>query len=138
MRRSCVHPPVEHFVGTTAEGTTVTFDRTIERQPHVTHFNFGTLSDNCGSGVLVTTGREIVPPYDEFALPIRNGGFSGTYYGGDFVHITGQFGGSEVVTGTVHWADADQCQTNTVSWTAQPAGWKRAAGAAGSSFGCLA
>ena len=34
-------PPVQHFTGTTDQGTRVTFERTIERHPHVTDFDFG-------------------------------------------------------------------------------------------------
>ena len=48
-------PPVQHFAGTTSEGTRVTFERTIERHPRVTRFDFGLLrvkfpdGDSCGS-----------------------------------------------------------------------------------------
>jgi hypothetical protein len=115
-------PPLKHFTGTTSEGTVVTFALTIEKHPRVTHFDFGSLSTDCGESVTVTTGREILPPYDEFTLPVRNNSFSGRYYAGYSVAIHGHFGTNGAVTGTVHWADADECETSTIAWTAQAAG----------------
>ncbi len=61
-------PPVQHFAGTTSEGTRVTFERTIERHPRVTRFDFGLLrvkfpdGDSCGSRGVATGQVPGAPP----------------------------------------------------------------------------
>lgn len=117
------YPPVAHFAGSTAEGTAVTFERTIEKHPHVTRFAFGSLTTSCGGTTSVGTGRNFFPPYDEFALPIKDGSFSGSYSSGDTsVDISGHLGANEQISGTVSYEDRGGCNTGTVAWTAQPAG----------------
>jgi hypothetical protein len=116
------HPRVEAFIGTTSEKTTVTFERTIEKHPHVTRFQFGYLTTSCGA-TAVRTGQEVLPPYDQFAIAVRQGSFSGTYDTGDqFVEISGRFGANGQVTGTVRYDDRGGCDTGTVTWTAKPTG----------------
>jgi hypothetical protein len=114
-------PPVQHFVGTTDEGTQVTFERTIERHPHVTRFDFGLLQTNCGP-TNVATGPELGPPFDvQFALPVHQNSFSGDYFDEAFnVVITGQFGDNNSASGTVGYGDRGGCNTSDVHWTASP------------------
>jgi hypothetical protein len=127
-------PPVQHFAGTTSEGTPVTFERTIERHPRVTHFDFGLLGarfpdgDSCGP-TRVATGRVVVPPYvgPEFALPVlHHGRFYGGYGGGmgiDYaVGIRGRFGANDQASGTFNYVDRADCKTGNVHWTAHRAG----------------
>ncbi len=111
-------PPVQHFVGTTSEGTRVTFERTIERHRHVTRFDFGSLQTNCGpSGV--ATGIELGPPFDEFALPVENNRFAGDYFDETFdITLTGSFSTTNQASGTVSYLDRGDCRTGDVLWTA--------------------
>ena len=111
-------PPVQHFVGTTSEGTRVTFERTIERHRHVTRFDFGSLRTNCGpSGV--ATGTELGPPFDEFALPVEDNGFAGDYFDEAFdIALTGSFSANSQASGTVSYVDRGGCRTGDVHWIA--------------------
>ena len=83
-------PPVQPFVGTTDQGTQVTFERTIESTPHLTRFTFGSLQTNCGPSQ-VATGTELAPPFDvQFAIPVHQNSFSGDYFDEAFdIKITG-------------------------------------------------
>jgi hypothetical protein len=112
---------VQHFVGNTNEGTQVTFERTIERNPHVTRFDFGPLQTTCGP-LTVATGTELGPPFDvQFALPVHQNSFSGDYFDEAFdVRITGQFGANNSASGTVSYEDRGGCNTGEVHWTAGP------------------
>ena len=111
-------PPVQQFVGTTDEGTRVTFERTIERHPHVTRFDFGLLQTNC-MPLKVATGPELGPPFDEFALPVHNNRFSGDYFDEAYdITITGSFGAKNRASGTVSFVDRGDCHTGGVRWTA--------------------
>lgn len=125
-------PPVQHFAGTTSEGTRVTFERTIERHPRVTRFDFGVLrvkfpdGDSCGSRG-VATGRVLVrPPVDgpEFALPVLHHERFFGIYGNmvDYVDIRGRFGANDQASGTVSYGDRADCTTGNVHWTAHRAG----------------
>lgn len=115
------HSRVEHLVGTTAEGTIVTFERTIEKRPHVLRFRFGYLTTPCGT-TSVGTGREVLPPYDEFTITVKQGSFSGTYDTGDqSISIAGHFRANGQVAGTVRYDDRGGCDTGTVTWSAKPA-----------------
>jgi hypothetical protein len=115
-------PPVQHFVGTTGQGTQVTFERTIERTPHLTRFDFGSLQTNCGPRQ-VATGTELGPPFDvQFALAVHQHSFSGDYLDEAFdVKITGSFGADNSASGTVNYGDRGGCNTGDVHWTANPA-----------------
>jgi hypothetical protein len=115
-------PPVQQFVGTTDQGTQVTFERTIERTPHVTRFTFGSLQTNCGAAQ-VATGTELGPPFDvQFAIPVHQNSFSGDYFDEAFdIKITGSFGVGNSVSGTVTSGDRGGCNTGDVHWTANPA-----------------
>ena len=114
-------PRVQRFTGTTDKGTRVTFQRTIERHPHVTRFNFGSLRTSCGYTETVMTGVNGWPPYDEFALPVDQGRFSGEYtssmgdYGG---RINGRFDAKDRASGTVSYRDRADCTIDTIHWTA--------------------
>ena len=122
-------PPVQHFTGTTDQGTRVTFERTIERRPRVTRFKFGSLratfadGEQCGP-VTVATGPEFVPPFNQFSLPVHQGRFFGRYFpgGGYGVDISGRFDVKDQASGTVSYADRGDCSTCTVHWTAHRAG----------------
>jgi hypothetical protein len=115
-------PPVQQFVGTTDQETQVTFERTIERTPHVTRFSFGSLQTNCGAAQ-VTTGTKLGPPFDvQFAIPVHQSSFSGDYFDEAFdIKITGRFGAGNSVSGTVTYGDRGGCNTGDVQWTANPA-----------------
>jgi hypothetical protein len=115
-------PPVQHFVGTTDQGTPVTFERTIERTPHVTRFTFGSLTTNCGT-TQVATGTELGPPFDvQFAIPVHENSFSGDYFDEAFdVKITGSFAADNSVSGTVSYGDRGGCGVSDLHWTANPA-----------------
>jgi hypothetical protein len=120
-------PPVEHFTGTTEEGTVVTFERTIERDPHVTRFNFGSLStalsngQNCGHTIVATGLTDFGLFFGaEFALSVHDGSFSGEYFYEYYVDISGSFGANDQVSGTVSYGDRGGCSTGVVHWTAQP------------------
>jgi hypothetical protein len=115
-------PPVQRFTGTTAAGTGVTFERTIERHPHVTRFDFGSLRTSCGNTTVVSTGPVTEPPFDQFALPVNGRRFSG-HYGNHsfFINITGHFDTKNLASGTVRYGDRADCRTARVAWTAHPA-----------------
>jgi hypothetical protein len=115
-------PPVQHFIGTTDEGTRVTFERTIERHPRVTRFSFGSLQTNCGT-LIVATGPELGPPFDvQFSLPVVNGSFSGEYFYEVYVvNISGRFDPNDQTSGTVRYGDRGDCVTRDVHWTAHRA-----------------
>ena len=125
-------PPVQHFAGTNSEGTSVTFERTIERHPNVTRFDFGLLRAKFPDGVQcgplrVATGKEVVPPFDQFALPVKHGSFSGNnyyyyYYYYTDIGISGRFDAKDQATGTVSYGDRGDCQTGNVHWTAHRTG----------------
>ncbi len=115
-------PPVQHFTGTTAEGTRVTFERTIERHPHVKRFHFGSLRTSCGNTTLVETGPLIEAPFDQFALTVNGRRFSGHYSNESFyIDITGRFDMKNLASGTVRYGDRADCTTACVAWTAHPA-----------------
>jgi hypothetical protein len=116
-------PPVQPYVGTTSEGTTVTFELTIEPHPHVLRFNFGVLQYGLCGSVEVATGPEPGPPFDQFELPVDNQSFSGEYQPPDrFVDITGSFDAQGDASGTVQYGDRSGCNMGMVPWTAQPTG----------------
>ena len=118
---------MQHFTGTTDQGTRVSFQRTIERHPRVTRFDFGSLRAVCGyteTVVTVVTGKTAWPPHDEFALPVDHGRFSGEYasrmydYG---MSISGRFDAKDRASGTVSYRDRSDCMTGNVHWTAHRA-----------------
>ena len=116
-------PPVQRFTGTTNKGTRVTFQRTIERHPRITRFNFGSLRTTCGGNVTVMTGHNLAPPYDEFALPVEHGRFSGVHFSplADLtaqIRIGGRFDAKDRASGTVSYGDRGTCTTGSVHWTA--------------------
>ena len=119
-------PPVQHFIGTTDQGTRVTFERTIERQPRVTRFNFGSLhtyvgQTSCGT-VTVATGPELGPPFDQFALPVHLRSFSGEYFYEVYgIDISGRFDAQDQASGTVSYGDRGDCRTGIVHWAAHRA-----------------
>jgi hypothetical protein len=115
-------PRVKHFAGTTDEGTSVTFERTLERHPRVTRFDFGPLHTSCGTAVNVATGSQLGPPFQQFALPVHDGAFSGEYSYGYFVDINGLFDVNDQASGTVSYGDRGGCYTGAVHWTAHLAG----------------
>ena len=118
-------PPVQHFTGTTDKGTRVTFQRTIERHPRVTRFTFDSLRTRCGFTVTATTGHTNFPPYNEFALPVVHGRFSGDYMSrmADFyIRISGRFDAKDQASGTVLYGDRGDCMTGRIHWTAHRAG----------------
>ena len=118
---------MQHFIGTTDEGTRVTFQRTIERHPHVTRFDFGALDTyfgqtTCGT-VTVATGPTLAPPFDQFALPVHHRSFSGSYFYEVYgVDISGRFVAKDRASGTVSYGDRGDCVTGIVHWTARRAG----------------
>ena len=115
-------PPVWHFTGTTDQGTRVTFERTIERHPRVTDFNFDSLrgrvptGGTCGPLRVATPGLE--PPWYQFALPVNRGRFSGELFPGDSVTaISGRFDAQDRASGTVSYGDRGDCNIHA-HWTA--------------------
>jgi hypothetical protein len=114
-------PPVQQFAGTTDQGTQVTFERTIERTPHLTRFTFGSLQTNCGPRQ-VATGTELEPPFGvQFSIPVHQDSFSGDYFDEAFdIKITGSFGAGNSASGTVNFGDRGGCNTGEVRWTANP------------------
>ena len=120
-------PPMKHFTGRTDQGTRVTFERTIERHPRVTGFNFGRLNGTVSSGgtcayVLTTGGLE--PPWYQFALPVNRGRFSGGYKdagGATGIDISGRFDAKDRASGTLSYGDRGDCHIHA-HWTAHPAG----------------
>ena len=116
--------PVQHFTGTTDQGTRVTFERTIERRPRVTDFKFGSLhgtmpDGQCSPGVTTAT---FGPPWGQFALPVNHGRFSGVYgFGVGGAEISGRFDAKDRASGTVSYGDRGEC-TAHARWTAHPAG----------------
>ena len=120
-------PPGQQFTGTTSQGTRVTFERTIERQPRVMRFDFGWLS--CGTWTQkVATGPLPQPgPPVQFSLPVRHGSFSGTYYdyGPDRLDIAGRIDANNQARGTVRYQDRT-CDTGAIAWTAHPAAQRTA------------
>jgi hypothetical protein len=122
-------PPVQHFRGTTTQGTRVTFERTIESHPRVLRFNFGSLRATKGvpgcAPVPSTTSSAFGPPWEFFTLPIKRRRFSGTYLGVDeayVVDVTGRFDAKDQVSGTVSYQDRVDCVTGVVRWTAHRTG----------------
>jgi hypothetical protein len=108
----------------------VTFQRTIERHPHVSRFNFGRLPATTPDGhecglVPVAAGQYYgPPPFTEFSLPVRQGRFSGALAPGNGTDVTisGSFDSKNQATGTVSYEDRGGCSTGTVRWTANPEG----------------
>ena len=114
---------MQHFTGTTDEGPRVTFERTVERHPRVTRFDFGSLratyaysGEQCGP-VPVATGQG-------FVLPVHQERFSGTYFPGwgFSIDIRGRFDANDQASGTVSYGDRGDCGTGNVHWTAHRAG----------------
>ena len=105
----------------------VTFQRTIERHPRVTRFNFGSLKTyvdqtTCGT-VTVATGPELGPPFDQFTLPVHHRSFSGEYFYEVYgIDISGRFDAKNQASGTVSYGDRGDCRTGIVHWTADRAG----------------
>ena len=105
----------------------MTFERTIERHPRVTRFNFGSLhtyvgQTSCGT-VTVATGPELGPPFDPFTLPIHHRSFSGEYFYEVYgIDISGRFDANDRASGTVSYGDRGDCVTGIVHWTAHRAG----------------
>jgi hypothetical protein len=122
-------PPVQHFQGKTAQGTRVTFDRTIESHPRLLRFNFGPLRATAGvpgcSPVSSTRSIAAGPPWEWFTLPVTHHQFSGTYMGVDEayqVNVTGQFDAQSRASGTMSYEDRGDCMTGVVRWTAHRTG----------------
>jgi hypothetical protein len=115
--------PVQHFVGKTSQGTTVTFERTIEAHPRVTRFDFGPLTGTsdlfagpCTNGGTGTPGLD--PPWAGFALAVRHGRFSGESSDTvSFTTIVGRFVTSSRASGTVSYTDRGDCAIHA-TWTA--------------------
>ena len=110
----------------------MTFERTIERHPRVTRFDFGLLrvkfpdGDSCGSRGVATGQVPVRPPGygPEFALPVlHHERFFGSYGNMvDYVDIRGRFGANDQASGTVSYGDRADCMTGNVHWTAHRAG----------------
>jgi hypothetical protein len=122
-------PPVQHFQGKTAQGTRVTFDRTIAGHPRLLRFDFGTLRATAGvpgcAPVSPTTSIASGPPWTFFTLPVKQRSFSGTYLGVDeayVVDVAGRFDTHDRASGTMSYDDRVDCSTGVVHWTAHRTG----------------